>query len=138
MARAATNDVVSRLRSRHERERAAAGAVAQAAGAVESARQRRADALARLDADLAAAVGGHDVAVAVLASLLNDDGQTAEIAGVQEGAVRAIRRRVAAVEVRAAAAWLTARARPGHAAVRTRTVVTGEAGGASPVAGSTG
>lgn len=65
-----TNGAIEALRRRHIAERAALKAATDAGAVVRRAQDRRAVELARLDAVVAAAERGADVALAVLASLM--------------------------------------------------------------------
>ena len=73
MASKTTNSAIEALERRHTAERAALKAAADAGAAVRRAQERRAAELARLDAVVAEAERGADVALAVLASLMAPD-----------------------------------------------------------------
>ncbi|WP_434740746.1 hypothetical protein [Micromonospora sp. SH-82] len=100
MASRTGNDAVLALRARQEVERRAVRAVEQSAAVLAEAEHRRREALARLDAERGDAAAAHDLAVVVLATLLRDDGLAAELAGVDVGRVRALRRSVDRSRVR--------------------------------------
>jgi hypothetical protein len=70
MASKGTNKAIEALARRHEAERAALKAATDAGAVVRRAQDRRAAELARLDAAVAEAERGADVALAVLASLM--------------------------------------------------------------------
>lgn len=104
MASRTMNDSIRALRERHAQAQAALQAqqraeqsamelVATAAGAVAAARDRRAAALAQLDAAVVDAERDQEVALAVLAVFLGDDEAAATVAGVDLTAVRTARRR---------------------------------------------
>src|SRR4051794_13008642 len=73
MASKTTNKAVEALKARHAAERTALEAASEAGAAVGRAVQRRAAEVARLDAAVAEAERGADVALAVLASLVPPD-----------------------------------------------------------------
>jgi hypothetical protein len=73
MASRMTNKAVEALRARHAAERAALEAASEAGAAVRRAVERRVAELARLDAVVAEAEQGADVALAVLASVVPAD-----------------------------------------------------------------
>lgn len=73
MASKTTNKAIEALERRHAAERTALKAAADAGAAVRRAQERRAAELARLDAVVAEAEQGADVAFAVLASLVTLD-----------------------------------------------------------------
>ncbi|RSM47790.1 hypothetical protein DMB66_47545 [Actinoplanes sp. ATCC 53533] len=73
MASKMTNKAVERLKARQAAERVALEAAAEAAAAVGRAVERRSVEVARLDAAVADAERGADVALAVLASLVPAD-----------------------------------------------------------------
>jgi hypothetical protein len=70
MASKTTNSAIEALERRHTAERAALKAATDAGAAVRRAQERRSAELARLDAVVAEAERGADVALAVLASLM--------------------------------------------------------------------
>ena len=70
MASKTTNNAIEALERRHAAERTALKAATDAGAAVRRAQERRAVELARLDAVVAEAEQGADVALAVLASLV--------------------------------------------------------------------
>jgi hypothetical protein len=73
MASKTTNKAIEALERRHAAERTALKAATDAGAAVRRAQERRAAELARLDAVVAEAEQGADVALAVLASLVAPD-----------------------------------------------------------------
>lgn len=73
MASKSTNKAIEALERRHVAERTALKAATDAGAAVRRAQERRAAELARLDAVVAEAEQGADVALAVLASLVAPD-----------------------------------------------------------------
>ena len=73
MASKGTNKAIEALERRHVAERAALKAATDAGAAVRRAQERRVAELARLDAAVAEAETGADVALAVLASLVAPD-----------------------------------------------------------------
>lgn len=101
MASAGTNAAVRRLHDRQSAQLRAVRGLEVAAGRVTAAQERRAVVVAELDAAVAAARAGRDVAVAVLADLLGEDG-AAEVTDVAVADVRAARRRADPAAVRAA------------------------------------
>ncbi|MFI6163947.1 hypothetical protein ACIA59_28850 [Micromonospora haikouensis] len=108
MASRTGNEATRALRQRQEVERRAMRAVEQAAGAVEEASKRRREALARLDGEAASAAAEHGLAVAVLATVLRDDGLAADLTGLDVPRVRACRRGADSAAVRSRIAALGA------------------------------
>ncbi|MCZ7379719.1 hypothetical protein [Micromonospora sp. WMMC250] len=94
------------LRRRQELELRAVRAVEQAAGTVQDAERRRREAVARLDQEVGTAAAAHGLAVAVLATVLRDDGLAADLTGVDVARVRAFRRGADGAVVRARIAEL--------------------------------
>lgn len=81
-------------------------AVEQAAGTVQDAERRRREVVARLDLEVGTAAAAHGLAVAVLATVLRDDGLAADLTGVDVARVRAFRRGADGAAVRARIAAL--------------------------------
>ncbi|MFI0796594.1 hypothetical protein ACH4OY_28500 [Micromonospora rubida] len=81
-------------------------AVEQAAGTVQEVQRRRQEAVARLDQEVGAAAAAHGLAVAVLATVLRDDGLAASLTGVDVARVRSYRRGADGAAVRARIAEL--------------------------------
>ncbi|MEV6925516.1 hypothetical protein AB0M46_13600 [Dactylosporangium sp. NPDC051485] len=103
MAGVGTNAAVQRLRDRQAAQLRAVDAFEAAAGRVLASQERRAAAVARLDATVAAAGTDRDVALVVLADLVGDDA-AAEVTGVPVAEVRIARRRAEVDAVRAGVA----------------------------------
>lgn len=101
MASRTGNEATRALRRRQELELRAARAVEQAAGTVQEAQRRRQEAVARLDQEVGAAAAAHGLAVAVLATVLRDDGLAASLTGVDVARVRSYRRGADGAAVRA-------------------------------------
>ncbi|WP_018787876.1 hypothetical protein [Micromonospora sp. CNB394] len=106
MASKTGNDATRALRRRQELELRAVRAVEQAAGTVQDAQRRRQEAVARLDQEVDAAAAAHGLAVAVLATVLRDDGLAADLTGVDVARVRSYRRGADGAAVRARIAEL--------------------------------
>ncbi|MFI7510874.1 hypothetical protein ACIBSS_29055 [Micromonospora aurantiaca] len=106
MASKTGNDATRALRRRQELELRAVRAVEQAAGTVQDAQRRRHEAVARLDQEVGAAAAAHGLAVAVLATVLRDDGLAADLTGVDVARVRSYRRGADGAAVRARIAEL--------------------------------
>ncbi|MBQ1052475.1 hypothetical protein KBX50_28995 [Micromonospora sp. C51] len=108
MASKTGNTAVVALRQRQELELRAVKAVEQTAGALDEAQRRRREALARLDEEAASVVAAHELAVAVLSTVLRDDDLAAALTGVDVARVRAYRRGADHAAVRARIAELGA------------------------------
>ncbi|MGW0504012.1 hypothetical protein [Micromonospora sp. NPDC003241] len=106
MASRTGNEATRALRRRQEVELRAARAVEQAAGTVQEVQRRRQEAVARLDQEVGAAAEAHGLAVAVLATVLRDDGLAASLTGVDVARVRSYRRGADGAAVRARIAEL--------------------------------
>ncbi|MBM0230521.1 hypothetical protein JNW91_00700 [Micromonospora sp. STR1_7] len=106
MASKTGNDATRALRRRQELELRAVRAVEQAAGTVQDAERRRREVVARLDQEVGTAAAAHELAVAVLATVLRDDGLAADLTGVDVARVRAYRRSADGAAVRARIAEL--------------------------------
>ncbi|MEV4830618.1 hypothetical protein AB0K25_20145 [Micromonospora sp. NPDC049257] len=106
MASRTGNEATRALRRRQELELRAVRAVEQAAGTVQDAQRRRQEAVARLDQEVGAAAATHGLAVAVLATVLRDDGLAASLTGVDVARVRSYRRGADGAAVRARIAEL--------------------------------
>lgn len=92
MASKSGNDVVAALQARQKAQVAAARGFTVAQAAVEAAQRRRAALLAEQDAVVGEARRESDVALAVLATVLLQDEQTAEMVDVPVATVRNVRR----------------------------------------------
>ncbi|MFI5496602.1 hypothetical protein [Actinoplanes sp. NPDC051859] len=110
MASRATNETIAELKRRQAAELEALTDVTAASGTVDRVRQRRADALERLDADVRDAEGREDMALAVLAVLRPD--VAAGIADVTAARVRQAQQRAPVEEVGARVQELTGAAPP--------------------------
>jgi hypothetical protein len=106
MASKTGNDATRALRRRQELELRAVRSVEQAAGTVQDAQRRRSEVVARLDQEVGGAAAAHGLAVAVLATVLRDDGLAADLTGVDVARVRAFRRGADGGAVRARIAEL--------------------------------
>ncbi len=106
MASKTTNSAIEALERRHVAERAALKAATDAGAAVRRAQQRRAAELERLDAMVAEAEQGADVALAVLASLMAPD-VAAVLTEETSGRVRLGQQRAPAEDVSARVSELT-------------------------------